>query len=152
MSSSVDPSQEILTIEEIITNLSNLLLLLSIPQGSISNNGTDDIMHNQFEKLRRDFNQIKDAFETLQKFEHGAGGQINELKRSLDDISKLVAETPNDLSIVKPKLSAFKNDAMKFKMKFPLWQKKSILQISNNIRGGMGLNPIVRLMNCVAYM
>uniref|UniRef100_A0A2N9FVK4 Disease resistance R13L4/SHOC-2-like LRR domain-containing protein n=1 Tax=Fagus sylvatica TaxID=28930 RepID=A0A2N9FVK4_FAGSY len=118
---SVDPSKckEILTIENIIANLSTLLARLSIPQSSS--------ITNEFELLRRDFDLIEKSFKTLDKFEDYARGPIKILENSLDDISKVVREAPNDSSIVdevKPKLIALRKDAMKLKMKFPLWLQK----------------------------
>ena len=102
--------------------------LKSIPQFSSSNsNSTGDNMHDQliqFEMLRRDFYQIKEAFKILQEFEDDVREPIKNLEHSLDDISDVVAEAPNDLSIA-DKVSALKKDAMKMKMKFPsLWRHK----------------------------
>ena len=136
MSSSVDQtnSKEILTEKDIMANLGKLLDCLSQVKQSVtqcssssSNNSSGDDMHIQFEIIRRDLEQIKESFKKFSKFEEDAGGPIKELQRSLDEISDVVKQYPNDFSVVdkvKPKLSAFKDDAMKLKMKFPLWQHR----------------------------
>ncbi|KAK7849007.1 hypothetical protein CFP56_003917, partial [Quercus suber] len=63
----------------------------------------------------------------LENVEHDVGGPIKNLKFYLEDISKVGVESPNDffpIKQVQPKLGALMKDALKLKLKFPLWRPK----------------------------
>ena len=73
------------------------------------------------------FSVIKDV--KLENVEYDVGGPIKNLKFYLEDISKVVVESPNDffpIKQVQPKLGALMKDALKLKLKlkFPLWRPK----------------------------
>ena len=110
--------KEILTIENVIANLSTLLARLSLsPNTPVVTIALTTIFTMNLRSYEEISIILKNLSKHSDKFKVDARGPIENLERSLDDISKVVAEAPpNDSSIVdklKRKLTAFSEREVK---------------------------------------
>jgi hypothetical protein len=94
--------KEILTIENVIANLSTLLACLSLsPNTAVVTIALTTIFTMNLRSYEEISIILKNLSKHSDKFKIDARGPIENLERSLDDISKVVAEAPpNDSSIV----------------------------------------------------
>ncbi|KAK9287629.1 hypothetical protein L1049_016066 [Liquidambar formosana] len=95
---------------------------------SSGNDSKNSALQHQLDKLRRNLNFVKDAFEKLKEFEDHVGIPIDELQSSVDVIFQEVEETPESSFVkaesLQPKLRKV-NDIVK-KLKLQVWPAHKI--------------------------